>query len=69
MHKTQEAQFMKEISFCICKLPQNRGLKNYQSRGNLKQREVNFERGVSTPKDTMYDIVFNSIDSDLFGTF
>ena len=31
----------------IC--PKIGGLKNYQSGGNLKKGEVNFERGVPTP--------------------
>ena len=37
MHKTQEAKFMKEISYRVCKLLQTRGLKNYQSEENLKR--------------------------------
>ena len=49
MHKTQEAEFMKEISFRVCKLLQNRRLKNYQSGRDLKKGEVNFERWGSDP--------------------
>ena len=50
MHQTQEAQFMKEISIRVYNLSQDRGLNNYQSGGNPKKGEVNFERdGGSDP--------------------
>ena len=49
MHKIQEAHFMKEILIRLCNLSQNKGLKNYQSGGNLKKGEVHLERGSSDP--------------------
>ena len=37
----------------VYKMSQSRGLRNYQRGGNLKKGEVNFERGVPTPLETM----------------
>ena len=53
MQKSQEAQFMKEISFHVCESSQNRGVKELSKWGNLKKGEVNFERGVR-PSRTLW---------------
>ena len=46
MHKTLAAQYLKEHFFMSTKRRKIGGLKNYLKGGNLKNGEVNFERGL-----------------------
>ena len=58
MYKKLHAHYLKTTSLCVHKMLQNitstrrrkiGGLSNYQSGGNFKKGEGNFERGVSDP--------------------